>query len=482
MATPMDGESREDFMIRCQDEGGSEDSCSVDWDNAQPSSDAPPSQSMRAMGEERNRLLAQNRQVLDRAEREGRALNTEEAAEYDKRDRRVDELSDQITQRSADDTRRQRLSSQREEAGRPLPRQTQSLKPGQISEAAEQRFNFGKAGSLSLADIQAIDPRVANQLRARSSDGYRQNFASYLRGDKRDFEKLGLLVGNDPKGGYLAPISFVTTFIKFLDDLVSVRGLATVLPPTTAKSVGAMSFDTDYGDADWTAEVPASDISEDDAARFGKRELTPHLLSKMVKVSRKMLRSSTLNIEQFLAQRLAYRFAITENKAYLTGDGAQKPLGLFTASNDGITTARDTTCAAATSFTADELIDVQHSVKDIYRQNGSWIGSREFRKRCRKLKDGNGQYLLTTNTASGLEQLFERPLVVDENAPSTFTAGLYIALFGDVSMYWIQDGLDMEIQRLDELFALRNQVGWIGRKETDAMPVLAEAFGRLKLA
>ena len=36
-------------------------------------------------------------------------------------------------------------------------------------------------------------------------------------------------------------------------------------------------------------------------------------------------------------------------------------------------------------------------------------------------------------------------------------------------------------KRLDELFALKNQVGWVGRKETDGMPVLAEAFSRLKL-
>jgi HK97 family phage major capsid protein len=101
---------------------------------------------------------------------------------------------------------------------------------------------------------------------------------------------------------------------------------------------------------------------------------------------------------------------------------------------------------------------------------------------CRKLKDGNGNYLMVMNTASGLDTLLERPLVVDENAPSTFTTGQYIAIFGDLSFYYIQDGINLEVQRLDELYAAQNQVGWIFRKETDAMPVLGEAFGRLILA
>ena len=55
-------------------------------------------------------------------------------------------------------------------------------------------------------------------------------------------------------------------------------------------------------------------------------------------------------------------------------------------------------------------------------------------------------------------------------------------MVGDFSYYWIADSLGMQIQRLDELYAASNQVGFIGRLETDAMPVLAEAFARVKLA
>ncbi len=69
-----------------------------------------------------------------------------------------------------------------------------------------------------------------------------------------------------------------------------------------------------------------------------------------------------------------------------------------------------------------------------------------------------------------------------EYAPNTFTTGLYVGLLGDLSYYWIADALSMTVQRLEELYAATNQVGFIGRLETDGMPVLEEAFVRVKLA
>ena len=69
-----------------------------------------------------------------------------------------------------------------------------------------------------------------------------------------------------------------------------------------------------------------------------------------------------------------------------------------------------------------------------------------------------------------------------EYAPATITTGLYTAILGDFSNYWIADALDMQLKVLNELYAENNQIGYILRKETDGMPVLEEAFARLKQA
>ena len=74
------------------------------------------------------------------------------------------------------------------------------------------------------------------------------------------------------------------------------------------------------------------------------------------------------------------------------------------------------------------------------------------------------------------------PIHASEYAPNTFTTGLYVGIVGDWSQYWIADALDMTVQRLVELYAATNQVGLIGRMESDGMPVLGEAFARVTLA
>lgn len=72
------------------------------------------------------------------------------------------------------------------------------------------------------------------------------------------------------------------------------------------------------------------------------------------------------------------------------------------------------------------------------------------------------------------------PVLMSEYVPSTYTTGLYVGMLADFSQYWIADNLNMTVQRLVELYAESNQIGFIGRMEVDGMPVLAEAFVRLK--
>ena len=74
------------------------------------------------------------------------------------------------------------------------------------------------------------------------------------------------------------------------------------------------------------------------------------------------------------------------------------------------------------------------------------------------------------------------PVVTSEFCPNTFTAGQYVGMVADFKYYAIADSLGISIQRLVELYAETNQVGFIGRLEVDGMPVLAEAFARVQLA
>ena len=278
------------------------------------------------------------------------------------------------------------------------------------------------------------------------------------------------------------PEQFVHQLIKFMDDSVFIRGLATVFQVPTAASLGAPSLDADISDADWTTELATGD--EDNTMAFGKRNLHPHPFAKLVKISRQLLRQAMMNPETLVQQRLAYKFAITEEKGFATGTGAGQPLGLFTASSQGISTGRDVSADnTTTSITFDGLINALYSLKVQYHKNASWVFHRDAIKQIAKLKDGDSNYIWQPSVIPGRpDMILGRPLVMSEYVPNTFTTGLYVGMIADFSHYWIADAMDMQVQRLDELYARTNQVGFIGRKETDGMPVLEEAFARVTLA
>lgn len=302
-----------------------------------------------------------------------------------------------------------------------------------------------------------------------------------------EYEERALSADIDEEGGFtVAPQQFVDSLIKFVDDQLFIRDMANVETVEDSDSLGAPSLDQDPGDAEWTAEVGTT--QEDNQMDFGARELNPHKLSKLIKVSRKLLRSSTKDIDQLVRDRLGYKFSVTEEKHYLTGDGASQPLGLFTASDDGISTSRDvSTDMGTTDITADGLIEVHHSVKGQYMQNGEWMFHRDGVKRIRKLKDNNNQYIWDPAGQLGLTEdapgtILGRPYRMSEYVPNTFTSGDYVGIFGDFDKYWIAVSMEMEVQVLQELYAENSQVGFIGRMWIDGMPVLEEAFARAQLA
>lgn len=398
--------------------------------------------------EERNRLVTQAREVLKKAETEKRDLNADEQRNYD-------------TLMAAQDSKRTTI--QAEERQIELDR-----------EMAERELRDKKPDPKDPAD---------KRTGPRGTPEYRAAFRSFITGGATPEEMRALQAEVSTSGGYIVmPVEMVNQLIKSIDDEVFIRPRATKFPVPNAASLGVPSLDADPADADWTSELDTG--GEDSTMAFGKRELKPYPLAKRIKVSNKLLRSAMLDAEGLVRDRLAYKFGVSAEKAYLTGSGANQPLGLFTASADGIPTTRDvSTGNTTTAIQFDGLIEAKYSVKAGYWKSSDWVFHRDAVKGIAKLKDGEGQYIWqAAKTENEPDRLLGRPFNISEYAPNTFTTGLYVGLFGDLSYYWIADALDMQVQRLVELYAATNQTGFIGRQETDGMPVLGEAFARVKLA
>lgn len=414
------------------------------------------SDKLKELRQRRGQLVSDGRAILDKAEAEKRNVTPEEDAKYNEIFKDVDGVTASIAREERQLENERQVAEQalrNKDAKEPPKTEDGAQARGSASATAEYRAAFSQfmvGGPNSLSDAQR------RELRALAADA-------------------------DVAGGYtIAPEMFVDQLIKAVDNFVFIRQRATKFRLTSAQSMGVPTLAADPADSDWTAEIATG--NEDSSMSFGKREMTPRPLAKRIKVSNKLLRMTSP--EALVMARLAYKFGITQEKVFMTGTGANQPLGLFTASNDGISTGRDvSTGNSTTAPTFDGLIAAKYALKGNYWAKAEWLFHRDVLGVIAKLKDGEGDYIWRESVRAGEpDRLLNVPFMMSEYAPNTMTTGLYVGMLGDFSNYWICDAIDMQVQRLVELYAETNQTGFIGRLETDGMPVLEEAFVRVKLA
>lgn len=409
--------------------------------------------------EQRSKCIHDAREILERAEKDGeRALTSEEDENYKK---------------AFGEARDLKVTIDREEA---------QLKEERDLEASVEP-NLPKPGS-----GEGDEP--GEEVRRRARPEYRAAIGRYITHGNRGLgpdEMRAIQADDDVKAGFLvASEQIATELIQGVADLVHIRGVANVLPPlATAQSLGAPSIDTDVEDATWSSEIGSAD--EDTALAIGKRNLEPHLAAKLIKVSDKLVRLTTGGVVSLVMEQLARKFGVTQEKAFLLGTGAQQPLGVFVASDDGVPTNRDvSTFNSTTAIHPDNLKKVKYTLKAQHRNQPStrWMFHRDGISNISRLKDGDGAYLWQEGHSIRVgepDRLLGIPIMESEFAPNTFTSALYVGILANWRHYWIVDALDFQVQRLDEKYALTNQIGFIGRMESDGMPVLAEAFVRVKL-
>lgn len=439
---------------------------------------------IKELRETRAKHVADARTLNEKAKADNRNLTGAETEQIDKHLDESDRIGREIDVLEKGESRSKRLAEAQEAMTRSAGRDTDPVTP-------ETRDNPGGPGRRAGTEAREFryklrqNPdveRCLNLAGRTASDEYRSAFAKFLRtGSRAGTEERAIQADSDVDGGFLnAPQQLVAELIKNVDDLVPFRQFANVISVPNAQSLGVPTLDTDVDDADWTTELKTGNET---ALKIGKRELNPQPLAKRIKISQKLLRTSATNVEALVRERFSYKFGVSKEKAYMTGTGSNQPLGVFTAHADGISTARDVaTSNAATAITADGLIEAKFFLKPQYWPNARWLFHRTAMKQIRLFKAEDGQYLWVPGLTKGVtDTVLDCPVIVSEFVPNTFTSGKYVGLLGDFSKYWIAEAFGMEMKRLDELYQETNQIGFIARAEEDGMPVLEEAFVRVKL-
>lgn len=339
--------------------------------------------------------------------------------------------------------------------------------------AAEMERELNAAVQSPLTSRPDKAPAPSNGKTGRASDEYKNAFWKMIRNRAPHLTVVNALqIGTDSEGGYLCPEEYERTLIKALEEENHLRSLCTII--RTESGERKIPLVTSHGSASWVEEeglIPESDDV------FGQISLGAHKLATMIKVSDELLQDSVFDVESYIATEFARRISVAEEDAFINGDGTAKPIGLLNDTNGagvGITTA-------GANFTAEEILDLIHSIKAGYRKNAKFLLHDSTIKAIRKLKDLQGQFLWQPGLQAGQpDKLLSHELVTSAYMPEV-AAGAKPILFGDFKSYWIADRQGRTFQRLNELYAATGQVGFRVTQRVDARLVQTEGIKCLQI-
>ena len=206
-------------------------------------------------------------------------------------------------------------------------------------------------------------------------------------------------------------------------------------------------------------------------------ELGGFLAGCLTKVSRSLMNNTEFDIVGFVVNEMAYQIRRFIEKELLIGttSPSAKVLGLSTLTN-GIT------AASASAITADEVIKLHDSIKDIYQQNAIWIMSPATRTALRLLKSNTGYYLLNDDVSTPFGvSLLGKPVYVSDNMPNIST-GEDVIYYGDMTGLATKFSEDINIEVLRERYADEHAVGIVGWFEFDAKVCNEQQIAKLTMA
>jgi len=170
---------------------------------------------------------------------------------------------------------------------------------------------------------------------------------------------------------------------------------------------------------------------------FGQKALDAYAFdTEFVRWSWELDMDSIFSMEQLLGSLLGERLGRIANLQLTTGTGSSAPNGIVTASTLG------KTVAATAAITADEIIDFVHSVNPAYRQSpkARVMFNDSTLLALRKLKDGQGNYLITeAPDGSGRLRVGSVSVPYSINqAMDSLAAAKKVMVFGDFSKYYVR--------------------------------------------
>ena len=332
---------------------------------------------------------------------------------------------------------------------------------------AEETAEFDRIES----EIKAIDTTIKAEERARNIGSIQipevktkeemeeRAFADYVTGKVTELRagEQNISMANN---GAIIPTTIANKIIKAVKDRCPILAGATIYNVKGNLKVPV------WGKANTTHDITAgyqtefTDITAD-SGKFTSVDLGGYLVGALVLVGKSVENNATFDVVGFIVNQIADEVSAFLSKELLNGTGSSAMQG-------ALNTSTSLTASSATAITADELIELQSKVKQVYQVNACWTMHPDTFLAIKKLKDGNNRYLLQDNVSGAFPyMLLGKPVYLDDNMP-TIAASAKAILYGDYSGLSVNFRENISVEVLREKYATQHAIGVCSWCEVDS--------------
>ncbi|MDY8109109.1 phage major capsid protein [Fulvimarina sp. 2208YS6-2-32] len=296
--------------------------------------------------------------------------------------------------------------------------------------------------------LKSTRPQIGRDERTEAAlpSEHKSAFEAYARaGDEtamRQLEAKAMSQGTGADGGFLVPEETETEIGRRLIAISPVRSVATIR--TVSAAVLKKPFAISGAQTGWVGETQIR--PETAAPKLAELTFATMELYAMPAATNALLDDAAVDLDQWIGEEVEQAFAAQESRAFVGGEGVNKPRGFMTypivdetvwnwGSVGALKTGADGGFAPGKA--ADRLIDLVYALKAGYRQNASFMMNRRTQAMVRKLKDADGNYLWQPPTMAGSRaSLMGFPLVEAEDMPDA-DAKANAIVFADFKRFYL---------------------------------------------
>ena len=203
---------------------------------------------------------------------------------------------------------------------------------------------------------------------------YKQAFNRLMRqANERklsDVEFKALSVGSDPDGGYTVHPQLSNRIIERQFESSPMRQVVTV-ETISSNSLELLEDPNEFSAARTSEQVSTGNTS---TPQVGRREIVAYIMEARPRASQSLLDDSGIDIEAWIARKVANKFGRVEANEFIVGDGVGKGRGITTYA-DGTPwgTVQRIKSGANGGITYAQLAAIATGLKEPYYANAQWL-------------------------------------------------------------------------------------------------------------